>query len=270
MTRTPCDTTLARYVEHHWTLAWDLPDGVHHRSETLPHPACHLTVEHGAGRPEVGADPVVLTGVVTRRFEVDVRGRAWVHGVKFRPGGLAALTGLDARTLADRTVPAAGLVPPDVVSAVRELAPGTPTDLASACVDAALAPHVDAAGDDPAYDLLLGLVADVLGDRSVLRIDDLERRAGVPRRRLERLFSRYVGASPKWVLARYRMHDVVAALDAGHDGSLADLAAEHGWYDQAHFTRDFTALVGVPPGAYVRRGAAGRSRADGSAVFHGD
>ena len=69
-------------------------------------------------------------------------------------------------------------------------------------------------------------------------------------RRLQRLFARYLGVGPKWVLARYRMHDVVAALDAGHAGSLAELAVAHGWYDQAHFTRDFTALVGTTPARY--------------------
>jgi AraC-like DNA-binding protein len=46
------------------------------------------------------------------------------------------------------------------------------------------------------------------------------------------------------------MHDAVAAIDAGYTGSLTELAHEHGWYDQAHFIRDFTALVGVTPGQY--------------------
>ena len=32
---------------------------------------------------------------------------------------------------------------------------------------------------------------------------------------------------------------------------LADLAARYGWFDQAHFTRDFTELIGVPPTGYV-------------------
>ena len=75
-------------------------------------------------------------------------------------------------------------------------------------------------------------------------------RHDLPRRRLERLFSRYVGVGAKWVLARYRMHDVLSALDGGYDGTLADLAATYGWYDQAHFTRDFVALVGVTPQDY--------------------
>ena len=78
----------------------------------------------------------------------------------------------------------------------------------------------------------------------------VEEKCGVSTRSLQRLFERYVGVSPKWVLSRYRMHDVVTDLDAGYGGSLADLAAKYGWFDQAHFTREFTDLVGVPPRAY--------------------
>ena len=37
------------------------------------------------------------------------------------------------------------------------------------------------------------------------------------------------------------------------EGALTDLAVSYGWYDQAHFTRDFTALVGVTPGQYRDR-----------------
>ena len=36
---------------------------------------------------------------------------------------------------------------------------------------------------------------------------------------------------------------------------LADRPLAHGWFDQAHITREFTDLLGVPPGAYRRRDA---------------
>jgi AraC-like DNA-binding protein len=90
----------------------------------------------------------------------------------------------------------------------------------------------------------------MLQDRSLVRVGQVEERCGIGKRRLQRLFEHYVGATPKWVLARYRIHDAVSDLDAGYAGSLADLAASYGWFDQAHFTREFTKLVGVPPGAY--------------------
>ncbi len=93
----------------------------------------------------------------------------------------------------------------------------------------------------------------MLDDRSLLRVAEVEEQCGIGTRSLQRLFERYVGVTPKWVLSRYRMHDVVTDLDAGYGGSLADLAAKYGWFDQAHFTREFTDLVGVPPGAYQQR-----------------
>jgi AraC-like DNA-binding protein len=61
-----------------------------------------------------------------------------------------------------------------------------------------------------------------------------------------------VGVGPKAVLARYRLQDAVAAIDAGGVDDLADLAASLGWFDQAHFARDFRSVVGTTPSAYLR------------------
>ncbi|MET1061075.1 MAG: helix-turn-helix domain-containing protein [Nocardioides sp.] len=248
--RAPAAPEVATWVENHWSLEWDLPAGAAYLSSTLPHPACNLTVERGAGRAEVGDDPVVVTGVPTRRFDVTILGRGWVHGVKFRPGGLAALTGIHARELRNRTVPASEVLPERAVATLRTLGPGIPPDECRATFDAALGALAGPADAD--YDAVLEVVAAMLADRSMVRVAQVESVSGFGTRSLQRLFARYVGVSPKWVLARYRMHDVVGALDDGYAGSLADLAAEHGWFDQAHFTREFTTLVGVPPGEYRR------------------
>jgi len=78
-------------------------------------------------------------------------------------------------------------------------------------------------------------------------------RHGIPLRTLQRLFRRYVGVGPKWTLQRYRLHDAVTLIDTGAVDDLAELAASLGWYDQAHFTREFTSLVGMPPAKYAAR-----------------
>ena len=251
--RAECGPEVAAWVENHWSLSWDLPDGTSYLSSTLPHPACNLSVELGDGRAEVGADPVVVTGVPTRRFDVTVRGTGWVHGVKFRPGGLAALTGAHAADLRNRTVPASEVLPERAVAALRTLTPDVPLDDCREVVDeaiAALALSTPGGAADPDYTTVLDVVGTMLADRTMVRVAQVEAASGLGTRSLQRLFARYVGVSPKWVLARYRMHDVVTALDGGYDGSLADLAARHGWFDQAHFTRELTTLVGVPPGEY--------------------
>ncbi|WP_232676392.1 DUF6597 domain-containing transcriptional factor [Nocardioides sp. R-C-SC26] len=255
--RPSASSDLTEWVENHWLLTWDLPDGATYSSQTLPHPACTISVERGHPRAGVGAERVLVTGVVTRRFDVTLARRGWVYGAKFRPGGFTALTGVPARAVTDRTAPADGLLPSDVRAALATLDGLThprPVDEVVAVAEIAMRSFTPDPGDSD-YQIVLDVVADMLADRALIRVTEIEERHGISARRLQRLFAHYVGVGPKWVLARYRMHDVVAAIDQGYDGALADLAATFGWFDQAHFGRDFTRLVGMPPSEYRDRGA---------------
>ncbi len=249
--RIECSPELSSWVENYWSLRWDLPTDTSYVSSTLPHPACNLSVERGHQRDEVGSDPVVVTGVVTKRFDVTIRDEGWVYAAKFRPGGLAALTGVNARTLRDATIPASEVLDPATTDALRELGPDASPEEGKNLFDDVLGRLATTPTDD--YLLVLEVIAAMLDDRSLLKVAQVEEQCGVGTRSMQRLFERYVGVSPKWVLSRYRMHDVVTDLDAGYGGSLADLATKYGWFDQAHFTREFTDLVGVPPGAYQRQ-----------------
>ena len=72
-------------------------------------------------------------------------------------------------------------------------------------------------------------------------------------RALQRLFAKYVGVSPKWVIQRYRLHEAAEQLASGAPISHSELALTLGYSDQAHFTRDFKAMVGTSPAAYARQ-----------------
>lgn len=253
VSRRPCGPAVQPWVENLWALRWDLPEGAHYTSRTLPHPTCSLTLEVGE-HPRDGlpaGERLVVTGVVTRRFDVAIRGRGRVAGVRFRPGGLAALTGAPARGWTDTVVPARSCLPAALCDALDDPALAADPWGWAARAEQGLAGL--AAEPDERYALLLEVCAAMLADHALLTVTDVAQRFAVSVRTLQRLFLDLVGVGPKWVLARYRMHDAVAELDAGDAGSLADLAARWGWYDQAHSTRDFTALVGVPPGEYRDR-----------------
>jgi AraC-like DNA-binding protein len=254
LAREPVGESAGRWVENRWSLRWDLPQGRWFDSEVIPHPTCSLTLELGS-HPRAAMPPgetVAVTGVCTRRFDVDLRGWGRVVGLRFRPGGLAALTGHPASAWNDRSVPASEVLPPALASALADPDLG---EVGSAWAEVAEQGLAALADDrpDPRYDLVLAVVADMLADHALLTVADAAERHAVTVRTLQRLFTHYVGVGPKWVLARYRLHDAVADLDAGWPGTLTDLAVRYGWYDQAHFTRDFTALVGVTPGQYRDR-----------------
>ena len=77
------------------------------------------------------------------------------------------------------------------------------------------------------------------------------RRFGLSARSLQRLFRRYVGVGPKWVLQRYRLHEAAERIADGEGGDWAAFALELGYFDQAHFIKDFKALVGCSPAEYA-------------------
>jgi len=246
----PVSEGLRPFVERYWSVRWDRTGEPPFRSEVLSHPSVNLSVESGT-EPRFGfAMPAVLLhGVVTRRFSVDLTGAGRVTAVKFRPGGFTALTGAmpgrnTVEPLGDRLgVPAARLLA-DVLGAEED-------DDRAAALDAVLAPLATEPPD--AYLDLLGLIGAMISDRGLVRVDQVAALGGMSVRTLQRLFAGYVGVSPKAALARYRLQDAAAAMDAGEVDDLAGLAVSLGWFDQAHFSRDFRALVGVTPSAYLQR-----------------
>ena len=151
-----------------------------------------------------------------------------------------------------RTVPAGELLPAAVVEGMRPLTPALGPDRLDQAVTSAVTPLLELADDG--WPRAWEVVGQVAGDSSITTVARLSAASGLSERSLQRLMERYVGLSPKRVIVRHRLQDVVAQLDAGTGETLADLAARLGFYDQAHLAREFSAFVGVPPSAY-RAGA---------------
>lgn len=72
---------------------------------------------------------------------------------------------------------------------------------------------------------------------------------GYGERRFATLFSDAVGLTPKSYMRVQRLCQAAAELARG-DRPLADIAADAGYYDQAHLNRDFRELIGITPGSY--------------------
>ncbi|MBV2152491.1 AraC family transcriptional regulator [Kitasatospora sp. SUK 42] len=233
---------VARFVEYYWLVRWDLTGHAPYEQKVLAHPNVHLVFE--APRARVyGVD----RSVFVRRLE----GAGHVLGARFRPGAFRPFAGHPVGDLADRSVPAAEYFGPEADRLNEELLDGGPLggEPEARRADAFLRPRLPA--PDPVAEEVAAVVDRITGSPDLCRVDELARELGLTVRRLQRLFAEYVGASPKWVLRRARLHEAAerARTDGGLD--LAALAAELGYADQAHLTRDFTAAVGVSPGRYV-------------------
>jgi AraC-like DNA-binding protein len=105
---------------------------------------------------------------------------------------------------------------------------------------------------DATASLLAEVVTEVARNRDITRVAQVAALAQLSVRSLQRAFSEYVGAGPKWVVQRCRLQDA-AARAAAETVDWAGLADELGFADQAHLTRAFTATIGMSPAAYARQ-----------------
>lgn len=239
--RLPPSPRLATWVQHYWSVVWDRRGLPPFRAATLPHPNVHLVVrDHASG----------IHGVQGGRFETVLSGRGRVFGIKFRPGGFrpfmtAPVANLWNRRLAIESV--FGAAGAGFEAAVLE------TGDVGRCIDLAeellgRRPPLP----DPQRDLAGRIVDEIAIDRELLTTDQLAQRHGLGARALQRLFRDYVGATPKWVINRYRLHEAIERLREGRQVAWSELALSLGYFDQAHFNRDFRRLVGGTPAQFER------------------
>ena len=231
---------LARHIEHYWIVRWDLRDRAPYTAEVLPHPAVNLTFTRDRGW---------ITGVTTGKYTYDLTGEGVVLGVQFKPGAFRAFFDRAVSTITDETLPATDVFPLAGDDFREALLAGSSNQQIVADGETILG---EAPPLDPNIDLINHIIDYGRDDRTLLQVGAIARRFAIAERTLQHLFSNYVGVGLKWVIRRYRLMD--AAELADHDGTRnwTEIAHELGYSDQAHFTNDFTKIVGRPPTDYAR------------------
>lgn len=227
---------LAHWIAHYWFIEWDLRGCPAQIVENLPHPNVHLIFENGSS---------VISGVQTRKFSRALEGYARVFGVKFQPGGFHPFLNAPVSSLADHLVPASRFFG----KALRQmeemvLLQGTESDLVRAANDFF---EKNKPKPDPMIALATQLVRKILQERDVKTVEHLAKRVGMGQRRLQRFFNEYIGASPKWVIRRYRLHELIETMNSNGRIDWAQVALDLGYFDQAHLINDFKSVIGYSP-----------------------
>jgi AraC-like DNA-binding protein len=226
----------AFWVENCWMVRWEIEEGVREQQETLPHPNFHLVFEGGAA---------TVSGVHTGKFTRMLEGSSFAFGVRFRAGAFRPFLRDAAASLGNKTVPAAEIFGGEVDGLLG--ATSNEEEMTRIACSYLLARKPAA---DPAVAEAGKIVESILRTPDLRTVDELAAHTGTGKRALQRLFHEYVGASPKWVIRRYRLHELVERCHAGEKLEYAQVALELGYFDQAHLINDFRSIVGFSPAQY--------------------
>ena len=176
---------------------------------------------------------------------VRVRHEGSTRGLQFdlEPPATRALLGVPAGELGQRTVALEDLLGPEAGLLAERLYGAPDPSSRFRALDEALLRRLATTGPYPHPDVARAWsLLRASGGR--LRVESLARTLGCSRRHLAGRFAEEVGASPKVAARLIRFEAARTRLGAA---PLVRLAAEHGYADQAHLTREFRALGGAPP-----------------------
>ncbi len=195
---------------------------------------------------------VLFAGPATAPVRLAPGGRIDVIGVRLEAGLAARFLDVAPATLVDR-IPALAEVAPELARGLgEELDEPRAGESWTAALDRRLVPLL---ADAPraAERVLDAAVAHVRARAGRVSVAELARAANLSTRQLERRFRARVGLGPKTFARLVRFQRALALLRTS-GARLAEVAAQAGYYDQAHLVRDFRQFAGASPSRYLAGG----------------
>ncbi|MFD2170443.1 DUF6597 domain-containing transcriptional factor [Tumebacillus lipolyticus] len=231
------------FVRHYWIVSWDLTDQEPYLQDVIPNPCVNLVIEKNKSGIYCPA---------RKKFSYFLQGKGCVFGVKFKPGGFYPFLRQPISTFAQGEVSLGDAFDLDDETAERSIFAlddeGAMVEFAESFLRPKLPPR------DESVVLINRIIEQIIEDREITKVDDLCERFDLNKRKLQRIFDQYVGVSPKWVIQLYRIQNAAESLDQeDRQPDWSQLSIDLGYYDQAHFIKDFKSIIGVTPVEYSRK-----------------
>jgi AraC-like DNA-binding protein len=219
-----------------WTQSTQLSQGIYaHR--VLPDACVDLVFFQG--------QPPAVIGPWTESFVAQLTPGTRITGARFYPGKAAAVLGLPACELANqqaeiRNVWSAAAREP--FAGVGEQATFRASIFA---LEAALLRHMRNVGPP---DSTIGAAIRWIARHPSARVEQISKLAGISSRQMHRRFSDAIGYGPKMFQSVLRFQRLLYLADRSvGEHRLAELAADAGYADQSHMTREVRRFAGKSP-----------------------
>lgn len=245
---------LRPYVEHYWFVTSTVAEPVDLRVDVFVDARADLIFNFGApyARTVIGGErrTIGASNLDAQRLEpirIEQRGLVRTTGVRFQLGGLAPFSTVALREVTGRTPPPEQVLGPHVRTLEVRLEGEHDPDAQAAALDAFFLEALARAPSLEGFSRALACAVEAHGGASV---EDMASAAGVSSRHLDRLFARHLGVPPKTLGTVLRFQRALTSLMREPEGTLADVAASAGYFDQAHFIKDFKRMTGGVPRGY--------------------
>jgi len=246
---------LAKFVKCFWFLESAasqspsperiLPDGCTEIVFHLGDPFDQHTSEGSTERQPLA----LLVGQMRRHLLIQPTGRVRVLGARFWPGGAYPFLTIPQNEIAGEVIALDSIWGPITREAHSIIADAaTPLESVKHLEAALLARLNRFRGND---DRVLKAIALILRSGGLLPVESLADDLGISLRKLDRTFNTRVGLPPKTLCRIVRFQRVFSLIERQKRArDWAQIALDCGYFDQAHFVKEFREFSGKPPTSY--------------------
>ncbi|MEV4300359.1 helix-turn-helix domain-containing protein [Microbispora rosea] len=230
----------------------------HRRMNVPPMPSAHLFINLGGPARLWDSDPSVppaiftdgwFMGVWTRRFLFEYPTRVRLVGVHFKPWGMSPFVDMPAIELRNRWVPVDAVWQRSVDRIRNQVGDITSAGETLRVVEEELRSRFAEAGRG--LELVRHTSRRLETSHGAVPVSALADAAGVSGSHLATQFKSHVGVTPKRVARIYRFARLILSVDALRPVDWSELAQTAGYFDQAHFSREFKDFTGHTPTEYL-------------------
>lgn len=245
---------LSSYVRSYWSFQCAAPL-LSSRDEYM-HPLGRFGIGFNFGDPllldsQPLVEPVFLDGTNTISRKMSFFGQVEVFGVSFHEGSAFSILGIPLFELQNSISLLDVLNRTDLLNLYTHLREAKSLSLRIHWLEEWLLSRLSNGRD--LDKLVLASLGRLQAGRGQLPIPKLSEQFSISQRQLERLYQNQVGVSPKQYARLLKVEAARLALRQIDKNSSVNLALELGFYDQPHFIREFSSIIGLTPHAYMNR-----------------
>ena len=191
-----------------------------------------------------------LTGQMTQSYALSLSGTVGMVGIVFRPAGLGTLFNLPIAELTNERLNLADILRGSAVRELTEKIAESAThqeriDLLTQFLNLKLWKN------EHRFDNVDFAANRIVDCKGIINVGDLMTDLFMCRRQFERKFFQKVGLSPKYYARIRRLGFLCSIMSGKRQVNWQSLLFDCGYYDQAHFIKEFTEFLGRTPTNYL-------------------
>uniref|UniRef100_UPI0032175AD3 AraC family transcriptional regulator n=1 Tax=uncultured Draconibacterium sp. TaxID=1573823 RepID=UPI0032175AD3 len=246
---------LSQFVKHFWAMESCISYGEKHIQRIVPSGLSELIfyfddIPKSINENITISENTVITGQLNSYYDIAIQNKISLFSIIFQPLGLTKLLDIPANKLFNQNVPLKHILKNTTIDLESQLYEAKTFAERINIAEQFIVQRLKKGKDKYHYNRIKHCIGLINTTKGHVSIDYLASEACLSRKQFERVFSEYIGTSPKRFMKTVRFQNVLHEKARNRNNNLTTLTYKCGYYDQSHMINDFLKLSGLTPKQY--------------------